>query len=237
MSDENSNAIVQVKLAQFATAFIWFSTLTTLALLWPERTDDLILGRIVATIWACTAMLIPAYIFYPFRSATDRMAALAHLFWSFAFVLCVMHVVWATAVNFASVKDLYDHMLSKGLFGFTTVTIFGWVTVAPAAHTSIFMVALNSLLLLWWAFDVYKLWTIPQDKVPSWYPRYQSLTRIAFFIGFLANLLLYGDQQRDFLGIPIVSSQILAIVLLAWGALAFVVGYWVRDPKPFDVVA
>jgi hypothetical protein len=100
----------EITLGQFTLVFISWGLLAVGALIWPEFTEALDLNRTRATIWATSILLIPALALYPFRSASQRTANLAHLFWTFAYLMFLLHAYWAIFVIFDGVRDTFAQM-------------------------------------------------------------------------------------------------------------------------------
>jgi hypothetical protein len=99
-----------ITLPQFTAAFVPFGIFAVSALLWPETTQALDLERTKATIWATSILLIPALVLYPFRMASAPVANLAHLYWTFAYLLFLIHAYWAVFVIFDGIVDTFKQM-------------------------------------------------------------------------------------------------------------------------------
>src|SRR5436190_24236255 len=140
-----------ITLPQFTVAFVAFGVLVLFALLSPEMSPDLALGRTKATIWATSVMLIPAFVLYPYRTLSQRVANLAHLFWTFAYLLFLLHAYWAVFVIFDGIGDTFRQMGT------------------PIA-------GVNFLLVLWWGLDVVLLWMVRSTSPAA--ARFQIATRI-----------------------------------------------------------
>jgi hypothetical protein len=177
-----------ITLVQFTAAFVPFGVLAIFALLYPETTQALVLDRTKATIWATTIMLIPALILYPFRTASVQVANLAHLYWTFAFLLFLLHVYWAVFVIFDGIADTFRKM-------------------GPV------IASVNFLLVLWWGFDVLTLW-IARSSTPR-AARWQWATRTFAFLVFAITLTVRGGPART-LGIVFIAAVTLALAVRLW---------------------
>src|SRR4051812_5813759 len=99
-----------VTLPQFTAVFAPAAAVLVWALIWPELGAALDLGRTRLTIWATTFLLGPALALYLFRSAGRRVANLAHLSWTFAWAVFLVHAWWATFIIFDGPADTFAKM-------------------------------------------------------------------------------------------------------------------------------
>jgi hypothetical protein len=175
-----------ITLPQFTAAFVPFGVLALFALLWPETTQDLDLGRTKATIWVTSIMLIPVYVLYPFRTVSTHVANLAHLYWTFAYLLFLLHAYWAVFVIFHGIADTFKQM-------------------GPL------IAGVNFLLVLWWGLDVVLLWTV-RGKSPA-AARFQIATRAFTFVVFAITLIALRGGSVRILGIVFVATTVLALVV------------------------
>ena len=178
-----------ITLAQFTAAFVPFGVLAIVALLYPETTQELDLGRAKATIWATTIMLIPALSLYPFRVASTPVANLAHLYWTFAFLLFLLHVYWAVFVIFHGIPDTFRKM-------------------GPV------VASVNFLLVVWWGLDVLALWIARSSTSRA--ARCQWATRTFAFLFFAITLTVPRDGPARALGIVFVAAVTLALAVRLW---------------------
>jgi hypothetical protein len=175
-----------ITLPRFTAAFVPFGVLALFALLWPETTQDLDLGRTKATIWVTSIMLIPVYVLYPFRTVSTHVANLAHLYWTFAYLLFLLHAYWAVFVIFHGIADTFKQM-------------------GPL------IAGVNFLLVLWWGLDVVLLWTV-RSKSPA-AARFQIATRAFTFVVFAITLIALRGGSVRILGIVFVATTVLALVV------------------------
>lgn len=179
----------EITLGQFTLVFVSWDLLAVGALMWPELTQSLDLNRTKATIWATSILLIPALTLYPFRSASTRIANLAHLYWTFAYLMFLLHAYWAIFVIFHGVRDTFAQM-------------------------GIPIAGMNFLLLGWWGLDVALLWT-----VPSYSPRmdrFQRATRVFTFLVFALTLIVLRGGAARVLGYVFVGAVALALAVRFW---------------------
>jgi hypothetical protein len=182
-----------VTLGQFTAAFVPFGLLLSVALLWPETTQALDLYRTKATILAASALLIPAFALYPFAGMSPRVANLAHLFWSFAYLTFLVHAGWAVFIVFHGVTDTFKQM-------------------------GTLIAGMNFLLLIWWGIEVVLLWTV---RNPSHgFAVFQWATRVFVFLVFAVTLLfLRATPPARLLGIVLVVATLAALIISRWAGV------------------
>jgi hypothetical protein len=178
-----------ITLPQFTAAFVAFGLLAVLALLWPEFTQALDLNRTKATIWATTLLLIPALVLYPFHTLSARIANLAHLFWTFAYLMFLLHAYWAVFVIFDGVADTFRQM-------------------GPL------IASVNFLLLIWWGLDVLLLWTARSQTPRA--ARFQWATRVFTFLVFAITLIALRGGSVRALGIVFAALVVVALAVRLW---------------------
>jgi len=179
-----------ITLLQFSAAFVPFGVLLTAALLWPETTQALDLDRTKATIWAASILLIPAFMLYPFENLSIRVSNLAHLYWSFAYLIFLVHAGWAVFIIFHGVADTFKQM-------------------GPL------IAGMNFLLVIWWGIEVLLLWTV--RHLTHGFAVFQLATRIFVFLVFALTLLvLRGSGPVLILGIVFVAATLAALAIRFW---------------------
>jgi hypothetical protein len=173
-----------ITLPQFTLVFAPFGLLAIFALLWPELSPDgVYLGRTKATIWVTSIMLIPAFALYPFAALSQRVANLAHLFWTFAYLLFLIHAYWAVFIIFDGVRDTFRQM-------------------------GMLIASVNFLLVFLWGLDVVLLWA-GRSKSPA-AARFQLYTRIFALLVFVITLIFLRDGPVRSIGIALATAAILA---------------------------
>ncbi len=178
-----------ITLPQFTAAFVPFGILALFALLWPETTQALDLGRTKATIWATSILLTIALVLYPFRTASAWVANLAHLYWTFAYFVFLLHAYWAVFVIFDGIADTFRQM-------------------------GTLIAGVNFLLVIWWGLDVLLLWAVRSDSPRM--ARFQWGTRVFTFLVFAITLTALRGGSVRALGIVFVASVVLALVVRLW---------------------
>lgn len=178
-----------VTLGQFTAAFVPWGLFAAFALLWPETTQALDLNRTKATIWATSILLIPALMLFPFRSASTRTANLAHLYWTFAYLMFLVHAWWAVFVIFHGVRDTFVQMGTR-------------------------IAGINFLLVLWWGLDVVLLWALMSYSPRM--ARFQWATRIFTFLVFALTLIVLRGGPARVLGYVFVAAVVLALAVRVW---------------------
>jgi hypothetical protein len=184
-----------INLVEFSAAFIPFGLLLGFALLWPELTQALDLGRTKATIWVTSILLIPALAIYPFAGMSIKMSNLAHLYWTFAYLSFLVHAGWAVFIVFHGVADTFQQM-------------------------GTLIAGMNFLLLFWWGFDVLLVWIAghPQHSVALLH----VATRIFVFLVFALTLLvLRASAPVRILGVVFVATTIAALAVRLWTGVRF----------------
>jgi hypothetical protein len=187
-----------ISLPQFTAVFVLFGILAVAALLWPETTLALDLNRTKATIWATTLLLLPALVLYPFRDMSQRIANLAHLFWTFAYFMFLIHAYWAVFVIFDGVRDTFKQM------------------GVPIA-------SVNFLLVIVWGLDVLLLWLVRSTTPRT--VRLQWTVRAFTFLVFAITLIALRGGSVRILGIVFVACVALALLVRAWARDRMDVGY------------
>lgn len=174
-----------ITLAQFTVAFVPMGLLLVWALLWPEMGGDLELGRTKLTIWATTLLLLPALVFYMFRSLGQGTTNLAHLFWTAALAAFAVHAWWAVFIVFDGVIDTFRQQ-------------------------GILIASGNFLLLGLWIADVLLLWIgIAHRHVQ----RFQLGVRVFAFVIFALTLVVLRGGAVQVLGFVFVGALALAGLL------------------------
>ncbi|UWU83188.1 hypothetical protein N2605_27100 [Bradyrhizobium yuanmingense] len=180
---------VDITFGQLTLAFVSFAAVIVWALLQPEFGPALDLGRTKLTIWATTFLLTPALVLYLFRSADQRVANLAHLFWLFAWLAFVVHAYWAVFIIFDGVADTFRKM-------------------------GIPISSVNFLLVGVWTLDVLLLWTLRRPR--SWLWKAQLGTRVFAFLTFAVTLVALRGGTVRMLGLAFATIVIAALLLRAW---------------------
>lgn len=178
-----------IGLVQFTAAFVPFGLLAMFALLWPETTQNLQLDRTKATIWVTSIMLIPFYALYPFRTTSPATANFAHLYWTFAYLLFLLHAYWAVFVIFHGVADTFKEM-------------------------GTLIAGVNFLLVLWWGLDVLLLWTARSTSAAA--ARFQNATRVFTFLVFAITLIVLRGGPARTLGVIFAATAVAALLLRLW---------------------
>jgi hypothetical protein len=178
-----------ITLGQFTGAFIPFGLLLSAALLWPETTQTLDLNRTKATILAASVLVMPAMVLYPFEAMSARVANLAHLYWSFAYLAFLVHAVWAVFVIFDGVADTFKQM-------------------------GTLIAGTNFLLVIWWGIEVVLLWTVKSSS--HGFAVFQFATRAFVFLVFALTLVALRGGSVRALGIVFAAATLAALVVRFW---------------------
>jgi hypothetical protein len=155
----------RISFDDFAIAFVPFGLLLSASLVAAEATLDLGLYRTVFTIWAATILVAPALCIFTLPGNSRRQDVLWLLFWTFSFVVYVVHLGYAVfSVYHGSLRELLH---GQGLFAAIN----------------------NGIFTLWWMFDLLLAWFFDRPE------RWIRLQRIAahWYIGltfFLSTVFL-----------------------------------------------
>jgi hypothetical protein len=178
-----------ITLGQFTAAFVPFGVLAVGALLWPELTQALDLNRTKASIWTTAILLIPALVLYPFRTVSQRVANLSHLYWTFAYFMFLIHAYWAVFVIFDGIADTFKQM-------------------------GRLIAGVNFLLVIWWGLDVLLLWIVRGTLRHT--AKFQLSTRVFTFLVFAITLVALRGGSVRILGIVFVACVVLALLVRLW---------------------
>ncbi len=174
-------------LGQFTATFVPFGLALAAAMFGAESAFDLPNQRMLTSVWAAQALLIPALFLYcaPYRAQVHRN--LWVLFWTFSFLAYLVHFYYAVVVHYhASIPEVWHQQ--------------GWKIAGS-----------NFLDTLWWGFDVLLAWTVKGDV--KWvrierlvFNIYLPLTffvaSVVIFKGFV-NVLGYSMTAAILLGVTI----------------------------------
>ena len=172
-----------VTLGQFTAVFIPAGLLLVWALLQPELgTDDLETARTRLTMWAVTLLLMPALGLYLFRSRSQTVANLSHLFWTAALIVFLIHTYWGAFIFYDGLADTFR---GQGV---------------PLASA-------NFTLLTIWVVDVILLWFAPNLRYGA---KLHSLVRLLVFVLFGLDFIVGRSGPAHMLGIVFVIVVLVA---------------------------
>jgi hypothetical protein len=171
-----------ITLGQFTTMFVPSSLLLVWALVQPELGGDLDLGRTKLTIWTTTILLAPALVLYMFRSIGQTVANLAHLYWTAALMVFLVHAWLAIFIIFNGVADTFHQ---QGLL------------IAGG----------NFLLLVLWVLDVVLLWFASAHRFRR---ILQIVVRTLAFVIFALTLVVLRGGAVQMLGFVFVGVLFVA---------------------------
>jgi hypothetical protein len=176
-----------IGLLEFTLAFVPFGFLLGAALLAAETTMDLDFYRTVYTIWATTALVTPALCAFALPGDSARKGALWLLFWSFAFIVYIVHAGYAYfGVYHGSFREFLG---GQGIF--------------PAAN--------NVVFTLWWAFDLLLAWFY---RSPAAWVQKQRIAAHVYIGGvFIVSTVILKHGFINVLGILLTLSVLLCLVI------------------------
>lgn len=174
-------------LGQFTATFVPFGLFLVAAMFGAESAFSLPDQRMLTSVWAAQALLIPALFLYCAPYRTQRHRNLWVLFWTFAFLAYLVHFYYAVMVHYhGSLSEVWHQQGAK-------------------------IAGSNLLDTGWWAFDVILAWTVRPDV--KWvriqrlvFNIYLPLTffvaSVVIFKGFV-NVLGYSMTAAILLGVAI----------------------------------
>jgi hypothetical protein len=175
-----------VTLGQFTLVFVIAGLLLVWALILPELgTDDLNTGRTRLLMWVVTLLLMPALGLYLFRSHSQAVANLSHLFWTAALLVFLVHTYWGAFIFYDGLADTFR---GQGV---------------PLASA-------NFTLLTVWVVDVVLLWFAPNLRHGAMLHR---LVRLLVFFLFSVDFLVGRTGSAHTLGIVFVIVVLIAGVV------------------------
>jgi len=156
----------QITLGQVTATFVPFGLLLVAALIGAEIALDLPFQRMIYSIWATMALMIPALCLYILPSRTQTSKNLWLLFWTFAYLAYLVHFYYAVMVHYhASVTEVF-------------------------AQQGVKIAGSNFLVTFWWALDVVLAWTVQSDV--KWITIERLLANIYIpFTFFVASVVLF----------------------------------------------
>ncbi len=131
-----------ITLGQVTSTFVPFGLLLVAALMGAETALDLPFQRMIYSVWASMALLIPALclFWWPQRSSAQKNFWL--MYWTFAYLLYMVHFYYAVMVHYhASIGEVFREQGTR---------------IATS----------NFIDTIWWGIDVLLAWTISTD--PKW---------------------------------------------------------------------
>lgn len=182
----NANRPSNVTLGQFTISFVPAGLLIIAALLIPEGTRELEINRTRYTIWSTTLLLAPALVLYLFRSVSQAVANLAHIYWCFAWVIYLIHAAWAVILVFDGVTDTFRQ---QGLL----------------------IAGINFFLTGLWTLDVLLVWWVhsPSRQLIL----FRLVTRCFVFLVFAVTMLFLREGPVWWLGVAFTTVVLASFVL------------------------
>ena len=186
MNTQNSETYV-ITLDDFSIAFVSFAALLGAALLAAESTMDLGFYRTVYTIWVTTVLVTPAICAFALPGTSPRKEVTWLLFWSFAFIAYVVHLLYA-------VLSVYHGSFHEFLAG-----------------QGVFAAVNNVIFTAWWALDVFLAWFHHRPA------RWVNIERVAghIYIGltFFASTVILKHGFINVLGTLFTVSTLICLMI------------------------
>ena len=174
-------------LLEFTLSFVPFALLLGAALLAAETTMDLGFYRTVYTIWATAALVTPALVLFALPGESVMKRSLWLLFWSFAFVIYLVHGGYAVfSVYHGSFREV---LAGQGMF--------------PLAN--------NVLFTLWWALDLALAWLGLSSL--AWVQKERIGAHIYIGGVFVVSTVILKHGFINVIGIILTLSSLLALAI------------------------
>ncbi len=176
-----------ITLTDFAIAFVPFGILLGGALLAAEATLDLGFNRTVYTIWVTTALVTPSLSAFALPSASTRKRNTWLLFWTFSFLVYLIHVGYAVfSVYHASPREF---LTGQGLF--------------PAI--------INVIFTIWWAFDLSLAWFYP--SAATWVRIERAAAHVFIGLTFFVSTVILKHGFINVLGVLMTVSVLVCLMV------------------------
>jgi hypothetical protein len=155
-----------ITLGQFTATFVPFGLMLVLALMGAENTLDLPFHRLIYSIWATMALLIPALCLYILPARTQVRMNYWLLLWTFAYLAYLVHFYYAVMVHYhASIPEVFREQ---------------GIRIAGS----------NFLVTFWWGLDVLLAWFVRADV--KWIRIERLLVNIFIpFTFFVASVVIF----------------------------------------------
>jgi hypothetical protein len=176
-----------ITLGQVAATFIPFGLLLVAALMAAETALDLPYQRMIYSIWATMALLIPALCLYIYPSRTQPNKNYWLLFWTFAYLAYLVHFYYAVIVHYhASIPEVFQQQGIK-------------------------IAGSNFLDTLWWGLDVLLAWTVQSDL--KWIRIERLLLNIYLPLTFFVASVVIFKGFVNVLGYAMTAGVVLCLIV------------------------
>jgi hypothetical protein len=179
-------------LGQVTATFVPFGLLLIAALMAAETALDLPFQRMIYSIWATMVLLIPALCLYILPTRTPARTNYWLLFWTFAYLLYLVHFYYAVIVHYhASIPEVFREQ---------------GVRIAGS----------NFLDTLWWGFDVLLAWTVTRDV--KWIRIERMLLNIYLPVTFFVASVVIFKGFVNVLGYAMTAGVVICLIvrIRAW---------------------
>jgi len=174
-------------LGQVTATFVPFGLLLVAALMAAETALDLPFQRMIYSIWATMVLLIPALCLYILPTRTPVRTNYWLLFWTFAYLLYLVHFYYAVMVHYhASIPEVFREQ---------------GVRIAGS----------NFLDTLWWGVDVVLAWTVTRDV--KWIRIERMLLNIYLPLTFFVASVVIFKGFVNVLGYAMTAGVVLSLII------------------------
>jgi|SRR5271156_784805 len=181
-----------ITLGQFTTAFVPFGLLFTAALVGAETSLDLPHERMVYSVWATMPPMIVALCLFILPSRSQARKNVWLLFWTFAFLLYMVHFYYAVMVHYhASISEVFHEQGAK-------------------------IAGSNFLDTIWWGVDVILAWIVQRDL--KWIRVERLLLNIYLPLTFFVASVVIFKGFVNVLGYTMTAAIVICLLvrLRAW---------------------
>lgn len=206
-----------ITLPQFTWTFVPFGLLVTVALLYPELSENIALFRTIYLIRAALLLAVGALVLFPFVGFGDTPRNLWRLFWTLSLFGHIGHLIYA--VFFVFGVQLETARLYPEYYGLSAdnVSIYSLIVEQQTA----FVVWSNIVVTILWLIDVLLAWTTSASGPKSWI--FHVLTWLYVIVSFLGSTVYFDKNPVSYyLGIGLIVSVAISLLIRA---------FW-RHPAP-----
>lgn len=176
-----------ITLGQFTAAFVPFAFLLVAALMGAETSLDLMHERMIYSIWASMPLMILALCLFILPQRSESRNNLWLLFWTFAFLLYMVHFYYAVVVHYhASIAEVFREQGAR-------------------------IAGSNFLDTFWWGVDVFLAWTVSSDR--KWIRIERTLLNIYLPLTFFVASVVIFKGFVNVLGYTMTASILTCLII------------------------
>ncbi len=207
---DNRSSKPCVTLVQFTWAFVPFALLISVALLYPEASQNLRLFRTIYLIRASLLLVLPALVFFPFIGFGVEVRNLWRLFWTFGLIAHLAHLGYA--VFFVFGDQLETARLYPDLYGLSSNNVSVYRLIVEQ-QTSV-VVWSNIAVTGFWLLDAALAWGSPPTSRAIW--SFHVFTWLYVIFSFIVSTIYFYKNAASYnLGVCLIAVVTLALVVRA----------------------